>query len=247
MFYQRLFFFICSILALQFNAAAGGLKRLVVEKYHKATPEEVAASKGRLTLNSITYRIYVELLPGYKFIDAFGSKAHPLKITTSTYFYNHPKGGRFGNAISPETIKNDPLVALDSWLSVGVISSTQLGVVNGTSVEGTPGEVTVLGLDKQLQFLSYSDDSVKTPVVFETTNGAWACLKGATGPSADNNTVLVAQLTTDGALALGLNFVIGTPPGSGGSGGEYYVVRDPNPNELQLPPPTFILNPLFKP
>ena len=85
MFYQRLFFFICSILALQFNAAAGGLKRLVVEKYHKATPEEVAASKGRLTLNSITYRIYVELLPGYKFIDAFGSKAHPLKITTSTW------------------------------------------------------------------------------------------------------------------------------------------------------------------
>ena len=138
-------------------------------------------------------------------------------------------------------------MALDSWLSVGGISSTQLGVVNGTSVEGTPGEVTVLGLDKQLQFLSYSDDSVKTPVVFETTNGAWACLKGATGPSADNNTVLVAQLTTDGALALGLNFVIGTPPGSGGSGGEYYVVRDPNPNELQLPPPTFILNPLFKP
>ena len=247
MVYSRIIFFISFLLALHFNAAAGGLKRLVVEKYHKATPEEVAASKGRLTLNSITYRIYVELLPGYKFIDAFGSKAHPLKITTSTYFYNHPKGGRFGNSISPETIKHDSLVALDSWLSAGGVSATQLGVVNGTAIEGNPGEVTVLGLDKQLEFLSYSDDSVKTPVVFETTNGAWACLKGASGPSLNNNTVLVAQLTTDGALALGLNFVIGTPPGSGGSGGEYYVVRDPNPNELQLPPPTFILNPLFKP
>ena len=228
--------------------ATGGLRRLIVERYHRATPEEVAASNGKLTLNAVTYRLYVELLPGYKFITCYGSPQHPLKITTSTSFYNHPKGAQFANAITQSAIAKDPLLALDTWLSVGAANANQLGVYNGTAVDGVPNEVTVIGIDKQLQFLAYSEDSVKTPQTFETTNGAWACLKGATGPSTDDNTVLIGQFTTDGALALGLNFVIGAPAGTAHAAtGEYFVNRNPVGAEIQLPPPTFTVNPLFKP
>jgi hypothetical protein len=60
---------------------------------------------------------------------------------------------------------------------------------------------------------------------FSTTNGAWYCLGGASGPDTISNKVLIAQITTDGILSFELNIQIGTPV-SGTS--EYYVANNPS-------------------
>ncbi len=57
---------------------------------------------------------------------------------------------------------------------------------------------------------------------FKTSNGSWACLGGAEGPTASNR-VLIAQMTTDGIFSFELNIQIGTP----GGGVEQYVAKNP--------------------
>jgi hypothetical protein len=67
--------------------------------------------------------------------------------------------------------------------------------------------------------------------LFSTDNGSWAALGGATGPDANSNKVLIAQLTTDGILTFKLNLQLGTP----GGGTENYVAENPTGSEFQHP------------
>lgn len=108
---------------------AQGLEQIIVEKYYIADKNDAEASNGLLKKGAVTYRIYADMKPGYRFQAVFGLEGHPMIIETSTGFYNHPDyGGNVANIV-PERIMPQHLAMLDSWLSVGAASELSMGIL----------------------------------------------------------------------------------------------------------------------
>lgn len=255
---KRFFIIIGLILFSCFTFSQNGLENIIVEKYYVSGTNDISidASGQKLPVNSVTYRIYVDMLPGYKFQAAFGIPGHELKIETTTTFFNHPKGKMIPNLIRLEDL-NDNTLALDSWLSVGAACEAHYGVLKE---EDDTIKNTFKSLNKFLQNKS-SDAGIsvtdkdglkfsfyKLPRVtffgidsiakifdnniigskFTTTNGSWACLNGAIGTDSLTNKVLIAQITTDGELSFELNIQIGTPYG----GVQQYVAKNAESDKI---------------
>jgi hypothetical protein len=240
------------------NAAKSqGLENVIVETYYISDANDTTVNDvgGVLPVGSVTYRIYADMLPGYKFQAVYGIPGHELRIETSTLFFNNEDRG----ATFPTYTKNQAkgnTVMLDSWLSVGGGCSGNYGilkanddgvatVVNNDNVlmnatlpiplttqdgliAGTPEAVTAVGLTAELAMLDNQNDGTNGPLI-STFNGSWASLNGSVGPDTVANQVLIAQITTDGVFAFKLNIQIGTPAG----GSENYVAENPVGNEIQ--------------
>jgi len=220
-----------------FAQAQNGLEGIVVEKYYIATSADAAASVGTLPVGSVTYRVYADMLPGYKFQALYGNAAHPLKISTSTSFFNNEdRGATTANAIASSQLKNNT-VALDSWFSVGASATGQYGVLktddNGAAnlltlspilnntaaamgtglktqdgnIAGSPEAVTFVGYDPTGGLFDATSQSGNSLII---TDGAISALNGATGPTSANR-VLLGQFTTDGVFRFEFNIQIGTP------------------------------------
>ena len=67
-------------------SAQQGLEGIIVEKYYISNENDKAVDGdgGELPNNSVTYRVYVDMLPGYIFQAAYGVPEHELKISTTT-------------------------------------------------------------------------------------------------------------------------------------------------------------------
>lgn len=254
------FYFIICVL---FNNAQNGLEKIIVEKYYVSNLNDslISIPGGPLPVGSVTYRIYVDMLPGYRFQAAFGIPGHELRLETSTTFFNNEdKGRNIANIIPLRNLKNNT-VMLDSWLSVGAASEGNFGVLKdeddtintvvheksflqsenkeaGTPIkmkdglrEGNPSRPTIFGIDSILTVF----DNKTIGSLFSTTNGSWASLYGAIGPDSLVNKVLIAQITTNGTFSFELNIQLGTPY----RGTERYVAKNPQENEIQLPSLTY--------
>lgn len=240
-------------------AQAQGLEKIIVEKYYISDANDATdATGGTLPVGSVTYRIYVDMLPGYKYQALYGIASHELRIATTTLFFNNEdRGATNANAIAKTQLKNNT-VMLDSWFSSGAGSAGNFGILktedtgfitNADSflqnadpmagpalttvdglVTGTPEAVTFVGLTTELDVFDASNDPLSgAGKLFTTSNGSIASLNGSVGPTATNS-VLVAQITTDGVLTFELNIQIGTPTG----GVENYVAKNPTGNEMTM-------------
>jgi hypothetical protein len=111
--------------------AQDGLEHVVVEKFYTSTKADMKGEmhSGDLPEGSVTYRIYVDLKPGYRFQAAFGSPGHPLKFISTKPFFNHIESGATHPNILPERALNHDVALLDSWLSVGAAGENHLGVL----------------------------------------------------------------------------------------------------------------------
>jgi hypothetical protein len=235
-----------------------GLEAIIVEKYYVSDAKDAESKTGgHLPVGSVTYRVYVDMLPGYRFQAAYGIPGHELQIATTTKFFNNEDwGGIIANVIPFRNLK-DNTVMLDSWLSAGAGSDGTIGVPKaddneaGTIINadgilqhsdpsagipikmrdglsaGTPARVTAFGIDTMLAIFNKQTASG----IFSTTNGSWACLGGSAGRDSTSNKVLIGQFTTDGVFTFELNIQIGTPYG----GVENYVAKDPQGIEIILP------------
>ncbi|HNR19546.1 MAG TPA: hypothetical protein PKN75_07750 [Bacteroidia bacterium] len=82
-------------IALLFSAyptvAQNGLENLIVEKYYISEPNDTNANidGGVLPLGSVTYRLYADMLPGYRFQAVYGVPGHEMRIET---FNNEDRG-----------------------------------------------------------------------------------------------------------------------------------------------------------
>lgn len=143
------FFLALALVAILTNGQAQGLEAVVVEQYYSTTSDDStnAADNSSSTVlhkGSITYRVYIDMAPGYKFIqmfgnsDALGNIQHRLTFKTTTDFFNDPNNGQvYPNANSLiNTRKN--LTMIDSWLSVGAGCSGKMGI---TKVEDPDGSI----------------------------------------------------------------------------------------------------------
>lgn len=119
------FLLLCSSVLVR----AQGLENVIVEKYYMADAKDVAAGEGRLKKGSITYRIFIDLKEGYSLQAVYGVDGHPMRIATTTGFYNHVLyGGNIANVIPYRILKQD-IAMIDSWLSMGAASEFSLGVL----------------------------------------------------------------------------------------------------------------------
>jgi len=125
-----------------------GLDSIIVEKYYLSdlNDKTVDATGGVLPLNSVTYRIFVDMKPGYKFKAAYGvdlSPAgsrnpgdHELRIETTTTFFNNMDRGSTTPNFSKANAQNNT-VMIDSWLSAGGACAGNFGIMkaddNGTA------------------------------------------------------------------------------------------------------------------
>jgi hypothetical protein len=257
----RIVLLVFLILESCFLKSQNGLENIIIEKYYISAPEDTLDSRigGYLPIGSVTYRIFVDMLPGYRFYAAYGNQIHELRLETSTKFFNNEDIGRtYPNGIPLRTFKRNT-VMLDSWLSVGSA---------GEEYWGVPKEEddTLATIRHQKQFLQSENKQAGIPVKyrdglkqgfnlplpsffgidslvnmfmmetvgssFVTRNGAWGALGGSVGAdSLGSNKVLIAQMTTDGDFLFELNIQIGKP----GAPVENYVAKNPSGNEICLP------------
>jgi hypothetical protein len=122
------------------------IENVYVETYYVSDTNDATDTTGGTTLEdrSKTYRIYVDLLPGYKIKKIYGDANHTLKISSTANFYNnHDRPtAYFGYLINKSWFPDNPLLGLDSWLTLGLPTKTNNGVlktddVNGSFIGGT--------------------------------------------------------------------------------------------------------------
>jgi hypothetical protein len=246
-----------------------GLEGIVVEKFYVSTKADNAGKlySGDLPEGSVTYRIYVDLKPGFRFQAAYGSPQHPLVIESTENFYNHLEDGNTHPNIIPERTYKKNITLLDSWLSAGACAEGHLGILKEYDdtisdkfigfekgyFKGKKKSVPLYDVDGmkrsavlpvptffQMDFLSKVIGTTTSEKRIHSDNGAWAALgKGAVGAdSLSTNCVLIAQLTTEGELSFELNLLIGAPNGSS----QKYVARNPITEESEWTHPELIFN-----
>ncbi len=237
-----------------------GLENIIVEKYYVSDANDTSANKfgGKLPVGSTTFRIYADLLPGYRFQAAYGSSSHDLRIESTSNFYNNAEIGDIIANVIPYKALHKNTTMLDSWLSVGAGAEDCFGILKQdddslstiehvkvlknknkkvgiplTKSDGLRNSVnvprpTIFGIDNEINIFKATTEGR----LFLVKNGAWACLgKGSIGPdSLTNNRILIAQLTTDGGLEFELNIQIGTPEGKS----QRFVAKNPVENEILL-------------
>ena len=230
-----------------------GLEGIVVETYYVADADDAADADGGpgLVEGAKTYRVYVDMRPGYELVSVGGFTNHPFSIaTTTTFFNNDDRGEAWGRDIPAQHL-NKNTVAIDSWLSFGPASTLHWGVLKSEDADGS----VVGGANNQSGLLANDAAAAGTPLTtsdglinlgtapgtinavgnqpdcfdpngsnsFSDENFAWAILGGTEGPT-ESNRVLIGQFTTDGVLSFCLNLALRIP--------DSLVCGDPNCHTL---------------
>jgi hypothetical protein len=247
---RKIIFTLFLVFLVTAGHAQNGLEKVIVEKYYVSNAADSIGSSGNLPVGSVTYRIFVDMLPAYKFQMAYGSSTHPLVMSTTTSFFNNTD---YGNITPSYNITNAAknTVLLDSWLSVGGAATGELGVLKSDDTNGAISHTLLQNADTSAGIALTTADGMVPGTVpsftsvgfttetdvfndgsangskFTTSDGAWSCLSGSKGPDTTINRVLIAQITTNGVFHYELNIQIGEDLGNGQSLVEKYVVSNP--------------------
>lgn len=219
-----------------------GLEGIVVEKYYVSNLADStdAGDNGAvypLHVGSTTYRVYANLLPGYKIIQLFGSPQHTLNVHTSTAFYNDPNYGfKVYQATSVNNTKKNTTL-IDSYFTIGGVANGLCGVLKTEDTDGTignnqgilanndataglpltgmngvdglmPGAPIIPNVLGITNELDIFDQTVGND--FTSNGAAIAALGGMDGVTPSNH-VLLGQFTTDGIFSFHLNLQLSTP------------------------------------
>jgi hypothetical protein len=258
---MRIIILLVLLLVGKSSFAQNGLEGIIVEKYYISDDADAKITDGGyLKPGSVTYRIYVDMKQKYSLQAIYGIGGHPLKVATTTYFFNNTiNGGVVANDVSRFRLEEHTTM-LDSWISVGAGSDADYGILktedsynsftnkNGilknnnpeagiplTKYDGlqaaTPQRVvSFYGIDKA--DLEILDIKTDTSAKGQVfmTDNGSWASFGGAYGTDTNNRVLIAQLTTDGQLSFELNLQLGTPFGST----ENYYAQNPQGSELQM-------------
>jgi len=255
----------CSLVAFLGAISKGqnatGLQNIIVEKYYISDKNDSISSSGLIPVGSVTYRIYADMKPGYKFQIAYGLSNHPLFFkTTTSFFNNEDRGGLFPTYTKIQAKSNT--VMLDSWLTAGLACKDNFGVLktedngvatvtNNEGILANNNPLAGIPLTEQDGMVSIPSGITITPTgslgigdlgnalldgsangkEFILNDGSWFNLDGITGLDSTNK-VLIAQITTNGDFSFELNIQLRTPPDYRGT--EKFVAHDAVADETQL-------------
>jgi hypothetical protein len=219
------------------------LENIIVERYYVSDSTDYNDTiTDVLPGGAVTYRIFIDMKPGYSLQVVYGTQKHELFFKTSTTFFNNMDcRAETGFNIDAKRL-SESTIALDSWITMGAASRIHTGIPrledmdgsslikNRNSLRNNDG-ITKAALPNfqvfNLDLNFFNNDS--TASYFSVNDGAWAALGGVKGPTEENR-VLIAQLTTNGKFIFGLNVQIGTP----GGGVVQFVARNPEGSEIQF-------------
>jgi len=138
--FKKYLFLLFGILIFNGFQSFAQITGVKVEKYYIADANDATDTTGgrSLDVGSITYRVYVELLPGSKLKKIYGDSYHPLIINSTANFYNNidRPGSVFGYQVKSSWFSDNPTLALDSWLTLGLATSTQKGILKNLDNDG---------------------------------------------------------------------------------------------------------------
>ncbi|MBS1582747.1 MAG: hypothetical protein JST66_11160, partial [Bacteroidetes bacterium] len=132
---------LCSASAVQ----AQGLENIIVEDYYTISQADADAYNGGfggggfpLVAGMKCYRIYVDMAPGYKLNQVFGSPTpqgggaspNPLDITTTTTFWNDDN---WGSEFPSQTRRLPQGAAFDSYITVNTTGTGSTGTTCGST------------------------------------------------------------------------------------------------------------------
>ncbi|MBL7943829.1 MAG: hypothetical protein JNM00_13735 [Flavobacteriales bacterium] len=123
-----------------FSLALGaqGLENIIVETYYVSDANDATDTDGGfLAPGSVTYRIYVDMLPGYELQAVYGNGNHELRIETSTLFFNNVDRGEQIGRLIPDNRIDENTVAVDSWVAMGGATTLRTGVLKTDDANGS--------------------------------------------------------------------------------------------------------------
>ncbi|MCW3083327.1 MAG: hypothetical protein JWP12_693 [Bacteroidetes bacterium] len=231
------------------DADKSALESVEVEKYYTYTAaDKMDTLGGCLPKGAVTYRIYIDLKPGYSLQAVYGVLNHPLFIKTSTLFFNNTQYGQgTGDYIDHKKMLGST-ASFDSFLTMGAASNSDMGVPKADDKDGSlikansfaSADGLMAAKIKPVTYFGIIPNFFNTynPAnTFTTDNGSWAVFGGVTGAT-ESNKILIAQLTTDGVLSYELNIQVGTPNG----GSINYVAKNPQEQEIKFDALTKAIN-----
>ncbi len=197
--------FLLTLMAIaSWLAGSAQLTGIVVETYDPTIVAPMYVAPAGMT----TYRVYAEFeSPLDKVSSLFGlptiedgvvtGPCQPLKIETTTSWYNDNFGTSLGSSINSGFFIFVPSLAADSWLTIGVENSTDF---DGGQVNYTLGiQSAIIASFNTVNGSSFIVNNGSVHTFFNSTNGF------GSGP---NNRVLLAQLTTTGQISFELNLSV---------------------------------------
>ncbi|MBK8807694.1 MAG: hypothetical protein IPO21_14060 [Bacteroidales bacterium] len=190
----------------------GGLENIIVEAIPVSA--QAIAADPTLTSNHVTYRVFADMMPGYKLLNCMALGAgQELKFNTTTLFYNNA-GGNYqpNNFLSLPTV-NDALY-FDSWLTIGTIGDPSVRAQLVPRVEDNDGVVDGYISVTNSQSLIFSGETGVAVFNNQTTGSSFSSqiisyenTSGLNGPFA-SNTVCLGQFTTDGYFTFDFNLAL---------------------------------------
>lgn len=197
------------------------LENVIVEKYYVTGPEDVQSG---LPLGATTYRVFLDLKPGYELQMITGGSTHTLTISSTAGFYNSEFGSTYGSDFLP-LLLNFGTAALDSYVTIKASTQASSGMPKpldldgslltgaegylqntdpsaGISVLEADGLIPIVGNVQSVSQLGIGDvlnqyfgTSNSADSEFTTNNGAWFNLDGISGDT-EENLICVGQFTT---------------------------------------------------
>ena len=117
------------------------LRNVIVEKYYVSDSNDATdTTDGRsIDIGSNTYRIYIDLDSGYKLKKIYGDSNHALKIESTSNFFNNidRPSAYFGYLMNKNWFPDNPTLALDSWLTLGLAERTHKGILKTEDSDGS--------------------------------------------------------------------------------------------------------------
>lgn len=95
------------------------LEGVFVETYYVSDSLDAGdTTGGNIQAGSVTYRVFLDLVPGSRLLAIYGDNTHPFMISSTRSFFNNVDGSSFGYQI-PKVSYESNTVALDSYLTLG--------------------------------------------------------------------------------------------------------------------------------
>jgi hypothetical protein len=138
---KKLFFTLSFCAAALVSKSQNGLENIIVEKYYVSDAADAAGSSGVLPIGSVTYRVFVDMLPGYNFQALYGvngTNPHVMNISTTTSFFNDEDYGGTTPTISGNNVRKGSAL-IDSYFSVGGGANGKIAVLKTDDTDGSPG------------------------------------------------------------------------------------------------------------
>jgi hypothetical protein len=121
---------------------AQGLEGIIVERYYQANAADAQYTVDQgytypLAEGAVTYRVYVDMAAGYKFVQMFGTATQNLTFGTTTTFYNDEN---YDSQTAPTTSALNTkkhTAMLDSWITAGGAAASKVGVPKDEDTDGS--------------------------------------------------------------------------------------------------------------